>query len=579
MSIAPPAAGVPRWRQRLRPVEVTMLAVVLVYLWLVSNQAMTALGPAGHDDHLYLNMAKSLASGRWLGSYGNLTLAKGPFYSFFIAASFVLGIPLFLSQHVLYALACGVLVAALSPLLPRATERVALFVVLLFNPATFAGGVWTRAIREGIYPSLTLLVLSCAVAIAVRADRRLREQWRWAAGLAASLAALWLCREERVWIVPPLFLIGGWAFVRSTSRRELLLLSGCALALFAALVGSVVLKNWWHYGLPVITEFTEGPFPGAYAALGRVRHLSERPKIPLPEETRLRLYGVSPAFAELKPFMEGEIGRGWSVPGCNEAGICGDIAAGWLMWALRDAAAAAGHYRDAREAARFWREVRTQVADACQDGRIACGGLSAGFLPPLRWQNLASFPAAFARGSYSVASFNLVTGAHPSPSMGPEWLLVDFRDLTRERLEPMPGGSEPKVPLQEHLAGQQERILDGIITAYHRVTPVAVCAALGALLFATILSTRLRRTQRLLVVSGLFLVAAATRIAFLTLVSVTTFPALSAGYLSPAYPLLLCFAVLALALGIESILILVNTRPSPAADLDEAQGSRSAGRT
>ena len=397
---------------------------------------MTAIGPSPHDDHLYLDMAKRLLSGEWLGAYNHMTLAKGPFYAIWIAASFGLGIPLLVTQHLLYAAACAVFVAALAPALRGTLARTVLFAVLFFNPATFADPVGTRVLREGVYPALTLLVLGCALAIPLRGERPIRSNAPWAVGLGTSLAALWLCREERIWIVPALFFVAVWAAVKvSSQRRTVILLGAGVVAVFVALVGAVVVKNWSHYGVPVITEFTEGQMPDAYAALGRVRHAAERPRIPLPAETRLRIYAVSPLFAELQPFMEGNLGRDWSKVGCDAVGVCDDIAAGWLMWALRDAAAAAGHYRDAGTAARYWAGVRDEVASACRDGRLACGGFSLGFLPPMRLAYLAAFPGTFLHGVAAVASFQDMA-VHPSPSIGPDPFLVDFRDLTRARLAP-----------------------------------------------------------------------------------------------------------------------------------------------
>src|SRR5713101_7711389 len=98
-----------------------------------------------------------------------------------------------------------------------------------------------------------------------------------------------------------------------------------------------------------------------------------RTRVPLPSEARRRAYVVSPRFAELAPFLEGELGRHWSEHGCAAYGICDDLAAGWTLWALRDAAFLAGHYVDGHEADRFWNLVASEVEKACGDGRLPCG--------------------------------------------------------------------------------------------------------------------------------------------------------------------------------------------------------------
>src|SRR5216683_535897 len=47
-------------------------AVALVWLWLVSSRARTAFAPASHDDGLFIQLAGSIASGRWLGGFSHM---------------------------------------------------------------------------------------------------------------------------------------------------------------------------------------------------------------------------------------------------------------------------------------------------------------------------------------------------------------------------------------------------------------------------------------------------------------------------------------------------------------------------
>src|SRR6187551_309183 len=72
------------------------IAIVLtaLKLWLVAGQRIYAIGPSFHDDLLFVRLAEFISDGRWLGPYDQYTLAKGPMYSFFIAAAFKLGVPL-----------------------------------------------------------------------------------------------------------------------------------------------------------------------------------------------------------------------------------------------------------------------------------------------------------------------------------------------------------------------------------------------------------------------------------------------------------------------------------------------------
>ena len=61
------------------------LTITAIKLWLTRAQPVYAIGGAAHDDRLFLLLAESLIKGEWLGAYNQMTLAKGPFYSIWIA--------------------------------------------------------------------------------------------------------------------------------------------------------------------------------------------------------------------------------------------------------------------------------------------------------------------------------------------------------------------------------------------------------------------------------------------------------------------------------------------------------------
>src|SRR5437868_989407 len=95
------------------------LLLTALKLWLIRGQGVHAIGGAGRDDQIILELAQHLVRGEWLGPYNDLTLTQGSFYSLFIAAVFWLGVPLFLAQQLLYAAACGLFVRALCPAVAR----------------------------------------------------------------------------------------------------------------------------------------------------------------------------------------------------------------------------------------------------------------------------------------------------------------------------------------------------------------------------------------------------------------------------------------------------------------------------
>src|SRR6478735_3695936 len=91
------------------------IALTAVKLWLTAAQTIYAIGPAFHDDRLFVELAARVLQGEWLGPYNQFTLAKGPLFPLFIAAMFKLGVPLLLAQQALYAAASATLTRTLRP--------------------------------------------------------------------------------------------------------------------------------------------------------------------------------------------------------------------------------------------------------------------------------------------------------------------------------------------------------------------------------------------------------------------------------------------------------------------------------
>src|SRR5438046_2830897 len=78
------------------------IGIFFASLWLRQAVPVQAMPSAAHDDGLFVGLAGNLLAGDWLGPYSHLTLIKGMFYSLFIAASHVLGLPVKIVEHLAY---------------------------------------------------------------------------------------------------------------------------------------------------------------------------------------------------------------------------------------------------------------------------------------------------------------------------------------------------------------------------------------------------------------------------------------------------------------------------------------------
>jgi hypothetical protein len=541
--------------QRGRAVDarlfVACFGLVLIKLWVVRCQALCAIGPAFIDDRLYVQLGQWIAEGKWLGTYDQFTLVKGPFYPIWIAGTYWSGLPLLLAQHLLYIVACAVWLVALRPLIRRELILVAIYGLLLFNPMSCTGKV-LRAVREGIYPALTLLVLACLVGLYVHRDGPLRKMILWAGGLGISWSAFWLTREEGVWLAPTAMLLLACPVIcllRQRPPRWLARLTVCAapLAIWAIAHGAVCAANWGHYGVFTSCEFKWHPFLAAYGALSRVEPSPWQRYIPVPKETRRRIYEVSPAFRELEGSLEGDLGAGGILCSRQVPSIAPDeIAGGWWIWVLRMSAARAGYHDHGPAAKSYYRRLAREVNHACDSGRLAAGPRRATLAPPWRPEYGPLLQQASLNGATMLVRLDGFSPQAP-PSVGPEPLLHLFRTMTRERIAPMSVPSE--IPPGQQALPESHRVAV-LGWAYQAVMPWAVLLA-GATFFLMAVVLVWTRTPTYLFALLLALaMAALIRVGLLALMEISCAPGhLDPLYMAPAYPVLILFTALAVAHG------------------------------
>ncbi len=410
-----------------------MICIVLSILkiWLISAQTITPLSRYWYDDELFLSLAESLLQGDWLGKADHLVMGKGPIYSLWLYLNHLSGIPLLLSQSMLYIIACWVLVQALCPIVKSSWGRSLLYSAVLFNPASWANEPATRIIREGIYPSLTLFLLACAIGVMLRLNSGPKSvvPWAVAAGLSGALFAM--TREEGIWLLPSLALILLVGVVVSRRARfwAWVVAASCVTISYGLPILVVATANEQHYGVFATCETTSEYFRSAYGALTRVKSSSWNPYVPVSRESLQKIYSQSPAFREVAP-----LDTKWVKYGCDALGICDEISGGWFTWALRDAVNAAGKYRQGVSGARDWyRQLAREIDSACSSGRLDCLPRRSSLLPPLHRQYLRPFFSSFLRAVYFLPTFKDIL-EQTRPPDATESDILRFEAMTREHV-------------------------------------------------------------------------------------------------------------------------------------------------
>ena len=370
-----------------------VIGLCLFYLIVMVHVPMTIYTGAIHDDALFLSLGQFLSEGHWLGPFSQFTLMKGPGYPAFLALNNWLGIPISLGHALFHCFAVTFFVATCQRFIRSHLISAIFLALLLWQPLPMT--VWMlRVFREEIYYGQTLLVIGTMMRV-LFCPAQSRRSYLYAALAGAFLGWFWLTREEGAWVIPGLGLMvllatlhivhNYWTALQDP--REPLTKLAVALLIVIATFGAVQVAfssaNWFVYGKFVGVDLKERNFKRAMGAINSVRSGGTKPFISITHAAEQRVNAVSPAFASLAAYFDGP-GKAWEVFGCTMIpGTCGEIGAGWFLWALRDAAWTTGHYSSPQEASAFFGRIADEISAACANGELECKPQLIAEMPPI----------------------------------------------------------------------------------------------------------------------------------------------------------------------------------------------------
>ncbi len=539
------------------------LALALIFLtslWLRAAFPILAIGPAGHDDQLFVRFAVSIGQGKWLGDYNNLTHAKGVAYSLFLLVNHVIGLPLKITEHLLYLSAALIFASTVGRVYATRWATVVTFTLLAFIPTAWNPSVGGRVVREGLYVSLSLLLLALAIRCLVEQKagsvaQELRDKWSLLVLLGLVAGLYWLTREEGVWLLPSLaILYAYWLWSRRTllrSWRPTIFFLLLPLMPMLLVIGTVNSLNYFTYGVFRNNDFRSADFQAGYGALSRIKHDQWQRYVVFPKDARERAYGFSSAARELQPYFEGEAGERWRDVGCTQTGIqpCNEILSGWFMWALRDMVAAAGHYRSAEEARSFYLRLAAEIDAAYDQHPGECLPYRQTLVPP--WRD--SYFLDTVQASRDVFRTLMKLDGTPvgaGTSVGSSRQLEEFALVTNGPLAPAAPSADGACQSDSGHVSPRDRfryeMAVRLAKAESTITEIGVPAAMVIWLVWLAMSLWRRKLDAGFVITSALIAAILSRVVLLGFLEATSIPSNNMLYLSSVAPMTLALIPTAL---------------------------------
>ena len=246
-----------------------------------------------------------------------------------------------------------------------------IYVIILFNPVEYSEEL-SRVYRDGIYISLIMYLIAFSLGIFFSRKEEISKQIKYFVGFGISMSAIFLCREENIWLIPFILVIAtstiGSILIDKKLKNKIKRIAIYVLPISIMLISIniVCMLNYKYYGVYTLNQYWGTPFKSAYGALTRVTPEEEKRRVPVNNKTIEELYKYSPNLSELKEFFQNEA-DGWRE--CGEK-IEGEINGGYFHWALMDAVESKGYYKNAKMSDEYYTELAKEINSICDNNIV-----------------------------------------------------------------------------------------------------------------------------------------------------------------------------------------------------------------
>ncbi|NLL92449.1 MAG: hypothetical protein GX222_08595 [Ruminococcaceae bacterium] len=523
----------------------------------------------GYDDVMQLLKAISITDGVWLGAFSSTTLVKGVGYPLLTALFHSINIPYIFAYHLLYVLSCLVFILAIKPVTPNKWFALFAYAFLLFSPIAFSAQL-TRLYRDIGYYSVALFSFSMTLGMMLRYKNTKNSiGFAICAGFSLSFAVSY--REDSHWLLiygvacSIVYIIAAFFHKREQHKRwKILTAPALFLVCFLAYQLTVSGINYHYYGYFIADDYNSGVYAKAYGALSRVNNSEEDPRIVIAEAQRMQLYELSPAFAELRDYLEND-----DSPFREWVWVQGEYRTGYFSFVLRDVVASAGYYTDASTANDYYERLADEVNQICDEGLIDAGPKRRGVVG--RYYPWMLKPIA-------VSTFDAVLSVLACPGINPSPIPVEFSDKELAKIESWIHDEIAALRVYEDGHKEYNCIIESgwkliawhiiriVLQIYRLLLPVGFIFSLLSVLAVgfSLIARKIKGYQNdwmPWIASASLLCLYILRCFMLAYVQVSAFPAIGTpSYEAASYPALIAFIIVAVFSAYKQIVIVAKKK-------------------
>lgn len=316
---------------------------------LITNIPITAYPNQGYDDDMMVEMAKNIRAGNWLGNYNSNILVKGPVFPTILAIINYFGLSYISTMNIIYTIACIFFIYVLKDIFKSKKSLFATYLVLLFNPVSYAFWTLQRVYRNGITLAQVLFVIGSFFAIYQRREKSVKRILPFSIIGGITLATLWLTREDGIWILPFVLVVVAINLVSvviqylKNNKKELKKINWSEfisksivvilpiIILFTSLHITRAI-NYKKYGVYVYNEINDGYFGKVIKIIYSIKTDEDIQYVTATRNKINILYESSETLNSIKPELEASMDA-WA----NNDRHPGDMQVedGWFWWALK----------------------------------------------------------------------------------------------------------------------------------------------------------------------------------------------------------------------------------------------------